>query len=101
MISVKDEFPGLASQSELDNYMRIVVKNIFRGTAICVNSKSKLVGVMLYSFNSKCISFMAVDPSYRCRGVASNMMDFVMSKMRDISVTTFRSGASRGIAARA
>jgi|LGVE01.1.fsa_nt_gb ribosomal protein S18 acetylase RimI-like enzyme len=95
---VKDNFPGL---EDIVGYEKIVTKNIRRGTAICVKLGNNVVGIMLYSLTSNCISCMAVDPAFRHQGIASMMMDYVLMQMKNISVTTFRADDKRGIAPRA
>ncbi len=98
---VKDNFPGLETKEDIVSYEKIVTKNIRRGTAICVKFNNNVVGIMLYSLKSNCISCMAVDPAFRHQGVASIMMDYVLMQMKNISVTTFRADDKKGIAPRA
>lgn len=98
---VKDNFPGLETNDDIVSYKKTVIKNIRRGTAICVKSANSVVGIMLYSLTSGCISCMAVDPAFRHQGVASMMMDYVLMQMENISVTTFRADDRKGLAPRA
>lgn len=100
---VKDEFPGLETEEELEGYKRTVIKNINRKTAICVKSDDEIVGALLFSYKLKCLSWMAVHPDYRRKGIASalitKMLELFPSDV-DISVTTFREGDAKGIAPR-
>jgi len=96
---VKDEFPGL----ELESYKQTVIKNINRNTALCVKTENEIIGALIFSYNLKCLSWMAVHPSYRRKGVASALITKMLElfpKEGDISVTTFREGDVKGIAPR-
>lgn len=96
---VKDNFPGLI----IDEYRATVIKNIERKSAICVKSDDEIVGVLIYSIKSECLSCMAVHPDHRRKGIASAMIDMMLShfvKGSRISVTTFREGDSKGVAPR-
>jgi len=94
--AIQSDFPGFA----YDPYKNIVRKNIQRGTALCVRLNHRIVGVMLYSPNSKHLSFVGVDPMYRKQGIASMMMDELLMRLDDIQVITYRSRDKRGQAAR-
>lgn len=96
---IRDNFPGLETDEELDSYKHTVIKNIKRKTALCVKFEGEVVGAMLFSYNSKCISCMAVHPNFRKRGIASAMVEKMLSlfpKNIDISVTTFRDDDIKG-----
>lgn len=97
---VKDDFPGL----EISEYIRTLIKNIERETALCVKCSEEVVGCILFSYHSKCLSCMAVHPDHRRKGIASAMVEKMISmfpKDIDISVTTFREEDIKGIAPRA
>jgi Acetyltransferases len=101
---VKDNFPGLDTEEEIDGYRRTLIKNINRKTALCVKHGDEVVGVLLFSSHSGCLSCMAVHPGHRRKGIASAMMEKMLSLLpdgTDIWVTTFREGDEKGIAARA
>jgi len=104
MISiVRDNFPGLDTDENMDNYRQTVIKNIKRKTALCVKYEDVIVGVMIFSYNSKCLSCMAVHPNHRRKGIASTMIEKMLSLFPndvDISVTTFREDDIKGIAPR-
>lgn len=96
---VKDEFPGL----ELESYKQTVIKNINRNTALCIKTENEIVGALIFSYNLKCLSWMAVHPNYRRKGVASALITKMLELFPtdvDISVTTFREGDVKGIAPR-
>ncbi|MTI47900.1 MAG: GNAT family N-acetyltransferase [Firmicutes bacterium] len=100
---VRNNFPGLETSKQLESYRQTVIKNINRQTAICVKDDVKIVGVLLFSYNSSCISCMAVHPDYRRKGIASEMIKKMLSLFPDdinISVTTFREDDEKGIAPR-
>lgn len=100
---VKDEFPGLETAEQLESYKQTVIKNINRKTAICIKSENEIIGALIFSYNLKCLSWMAVHPNYRRKGVASALITKMLElfpKEVDISVTTFREGDIKGIAPR-
>lgn len=96
---VSDSFPGL----DLADYTDTLVKNIKRGTALCVKLKDRIAGVLLYSPARHRLSFLAVDPAFRRCGVASALIQKMLEQMPegDIEVTTFREGDEKGMAPRA
>ncbi len=95
---VADCFPGLV----LDDYTEVLRRNIMRGTALCVRDGIRVVGALLYSPRQHCLSWMAVAPEYRRRGVASALISEMLRCMPDgdISVTTFRVGDPKALAPR-
>ena len=100
---VRDNFPGLETTEAIDNYKQNVIKNIKRDTALCVKYGNEIVGVMIFSYNSNCISCMAVHPNHRRKGIASAMIEKMLSLFPDdvdISVTTFTEDDIKGIASR-
>ncbi len=100
---VRDSFPGLETAEKMDGYRQTVIKNIKRKTALCVKCGNEIVGVMIFSYHSQCLSCMAVHPKYRRQGIASVMIEKMISLFPndvDISVTTFREGDIKGIAPR-
>lgn len=101
---VRDNFPGLETAEKMDGYRQTVIKNINRKTALCVKHAKDIVGIMLFSYHSQCLSCMAVHPDHRRKGIASAMIEKMISLFpdnMDISVTTFREGDIKGIAPRA
>jgi len=101
---VKDNFPGLTSRESINRYMETVIKNINRETALCVKINNVVVGILIFSFNAKCLSCMAVHPEHRKKGIATSMVEKMRSLFpddADLSVTTFRENDPKGIAPRA
>ena len=101
---VRYNFPSLEIDEELEKHRQTVLKNMERGSAICVTADDCVVGVLLFSDNRHCISCMAVHPLHRKKGIASAMIEkmlSVLSPERDVFVTTFREGDEKGIAPRA
>jgi len=97
---VKDNFPGFIT----DEYRKTLEKNIDRQTALCVKYHEQIVGVLLFSINSKCLSCMAVHPQHRRHGVGSALVEKMISLFPngiDIEVSTFREDDILGIAPRA
>ena len=96
---VQDNFPGLV----IDEYRRIAEKNIARGSALCARRDGRIIGVLLYSLHSRCLSCMAVHPDERGRGVGSAMVGEMLKAFPagPIWVTTFREGDPKGAAPRA
>lgn len=97
---VKDNFPGL----EMESYISTLRKNIDRQTALCVKRGDFISGVLLFSPNLGCISCMAVHPDFRGQGIATSLIDKMLTLLpsdKDITVTTFRAEDPKGIAPRA
>lgn len=100
---VRDNFPGLETAEKMEDYRQTVIKNIKRKTDICVKYGNEIVGAMIFSYHSQCLSCMAVHPNHRRKGIASAMIEKMISLFPndvDISVTTFREGDIKGIAPR-
>ncbi len=97
---VKDNFPGII----LEEYEKILKKNIDRQTALCVKYYNQIVGVLLFSIHSKCLSCMAVHPLHRKKGIGSALVEKMISMFPndiDIWVSTFREDDKLGDAPRA
>jgi ribosomal protein S18 acetylase RimI-like enzyme len=71
---VKWNFPGLDTKQDLANYKDTVIKNINRGTALCVKNNEQVIGILVFSINQKRIGCIAVDPEYRKQGIASTLI---------------------------
>lgn len=96
----KDNFPGL----KINEYREMLERNIGRQTALCVKYRSQIVGVLLFSINSACLSCMAVHPSHRKKGIGSVLVEKMISlfpRDMDIWVSTFREDDKWGEAPRA
>ncbi len=101
---VRDNFPGLETEEKLKGYRNTVIKNIDRGSAICAVEGNMVIGVLLFSTKCNMLCQMAVHPEFRRRGVATQMIKLMLTKLdrsRDIVVETFREGDKKGVAPRA
>jgi ribosomal protein S18 acetylase RimI-like enzyme len=100
---VRDNFPGIDTDELLAGYRQTVIKNMNRRTAVCAKLADKVVGLLLFSYNAKCLSCMAVHPDHRRQGIAEAMIQRMLPLFpedADISVITFRENDSKGIAPR-
>ena len=101
---VRWNFPGLETEELLMGYQETVIKNINRNTAIFAKNNEKVVGVLLFSIKHNMLCCMAVHPNYRKCGIATKMIDLMLTKLPDncdVVVTTFREEDKKGIAPRA
>lgn len=101
---VRGNFPGLETEQELAEYRDTVMKNMERGSAICALDGKMVVGILLFSTKHNMLSCMAVHPEYRRKGIATRMVQLMLTKLdrsRDITVDTFREDDEKGTAPRA
>ena len=101
---VQWNFPGLETEEALGTYRETVIRNMKRGTAICALSGKRVVGMLLYSPKRNQLSFMAVHPNFRRRGIGRAMVKQMLEELdrtRDIVVETFREGDEKAAAPRA
>jgi len=97
-VRVKENFPGFEEES----YRETLMRNIARGSALCVKMDGKIAGILLYSEKHGCLSYMAVAPEFRRMGVGSALAAEMLRRMdRDIWVDTFRVDDPMGEAPRA
>jgi ribosomal protein S18 acetylase RimI-like enzyme len=103
---VKEDFCGL-DLSRDEKYRFGMLKNMFRGTAIYIEDDLQedcpIIGAMTFSPNQNHISWLAVHPNYRNRGVASSLMHFMLQELssaKQIKVKTFSDDDKYGKAAR-
>jgi len=96
---VEDSFPGLDKQE----YLSVLRQCIANKNALCYISDGKIAGILLFSPEESCLSFMAVHPEHRKKGIATALINKMLELMpdRDISVTTYREGDVMGTSARA
>ena len=97
-------FPGLDTSDKIGEHKNTVLRFMGREEAICVKEDEKVVGVLLFSTKYNMICCLAVSPSYRRNGIASMLLIEALNKLdreRTITVSTFRVGDSKGVAARA
>ncbi len=100
---VRDNFPGLETEEKFEAYRKTVIKNIDRGSAICVLERNMVVGVLLFSTKHNMLCQMAVHPEFRRRGFATKMIELMLTKLdrsRDVVVETFRENDKKGVAPR-
>ena len=101
---VRWNFPGLETQEKLNEHRATVLKFMDKRQAICIKDENEIAGVMLFSRGHNMICYLAVSPGYRRRGVASILMDEVLTNLdrtKEISVSTFRADDEKGTAPRA
>lgn len=101
---IRYNFPSLEIDEELEKYRQVVIKNINRKTALCVKDGNSVVGILIFSYNQKCLGCMGVHPNYRRQGIASAMIEKMLSLLpndEDVWVVTFRENDEKGIAPRA
>lgn len=101
---VKKSFPGLDTAQALDEHRETVLTFMHSASAICAKEQESVVGALLFSSERNELCFLAVDPAYRRRHIAENMVALMLAKTdpnRDITVTTFCEGVPEGTAARA
>jgi len=97
-VRVKDNFPGFEEAS----YRETVLRNMARGSALCVRIDGNMAGILLFSGKHQCLSYMAVAPEYRRMGVGSALVaEMLRSTAGDVRVDTFREGDPMGEAPRA
>ena len=95
---VRENFPGF----ETDSYRETVLRNMARGSALCVRVDGKMAGILLYSKKHGCLSCMAVAPEYRRRGIAGALIEAMLAEMdSDVWVDTFCEEDPMGAAPRA
>jgi ADP-ribose pyrophosphatase YjhB (NUDIX family)/ribosomal protein S18 acetylase RimI-like enzyme len=100
---VRFNFPGLECDKEIENHKQTVIKSINRKSAICVKKDNVVVGVLIFSFNRNEIGCMAVHPEHRRNGIATAMVEKVLSVLpfdKDVAVNTFREGDDKGCSPR-
>ena len=88
---VRCNFPGLETQEKLNEHRATVLKFMDKRQAICIKDENEIAGVMLFSRGHNMICYLAVSPEYRRRGVASILMDEVLTNLdrtKEISVST-------------
>lgn len=97
---VKDDFAGYKEKKFLD----AVYSAIRNNEAMMEEKDGRIAGMLIYSKKEKELSFLAVHPEYRKRGVAKRLIkkmteQFTMGDI--ISVVTFQADDPKGRPARA
>ena len=97
---VKDDFAGYKEKE----FLQAVHNAVSNEEAIMEEEDGRIAGLLICAKETKELSFLAVHPEYRKKGVAKRLI----MKMADwftfgdiISVVTFREGDPKGIPARA
>lgn len=101
---VRWNFPGLETAAALGDHRKTVMRFMDENRALCVKEADAVVGVLLLSKKYNMICCLAVAPEYRRKGIASALLEKVLSELdrsSDITVTTFRDNDEKGIAPRA
>lgn len=97
-------FPGLETETALQEHAATVAKFIRKGNAICAVEDHAVVGVLLFSRRLNMLCCMAVAPEARRQGIAQRMFSLMLTisdPNRDLTVTTFRTDDPKGGAPRA
>ena len=97
-------FPGLETEETLQEHAQTVLLFLQKRQGICVKDGNNIVGVLLFSTEYNMICFLAVDPDYRQKGIASALLEKAISNLdrnEDITVSTFREEDEKGPAPRA
>lgn len=101
--SVKDAFPGLETPEALAAHRNTVSEFIDREEAVCAVVNDRVAGALLFSRQENELCFLAVLPEFHRRHIAESMVSLMLPELepeRDVTVTTYREGATEGIAAR-
>lgn len=101
---VRADFPGLETDDAMAEHRAAVLRFIGESSAVCAVRGSRLAGALLFSKENSMLCFLAVDPACRRQHIARKMVAFMLTRMeagRDVTVTTYREGDPRGVAARA
>ena len=102
--TVRWNFPGLESQTDLDDHRNTILRFMGERRALCVKEHGNVIGVLLLSKKHNMICCLAVAPGYRRRGIACALMEkalLELDRSRNITVTTFRESDEKGTAPRA
>lgn len=101
---VRSVFPGLESESAVEEHKRTVLEFMAEDRALCVKDGADIVGVLLFSKTHNMICCLAVSSDHRRKGIAAALISAALEKLdrtRDITVTTFREDDPRAAAPRA
>lgn len=101
---VRGNFPGLETQAALEDYRQTLQRNILRGSALCAWEDGVLAGALLYSPKHHLLSWMAVHPKARRKGIAGALVREMLRHMDpecEVRVSTFRREDPMGAAPRA
>lgn len=102
--AVSWNFPGLETSESINEHKCTVLEFMKEQRAICVKDLETIVGVLLFSKKHNMICCLAVSPEYRNQGIANMLLSTALSNLdrtKNITVSTFREGDTKGIAPRA
>ncbi|MCB5714239.1 GNAT family N-acetyltransferase [Lactonifactor longoviformis] len=97
---VKDDFAGYKEKE----FLQAVHNAVRKEEAIMEEEDGRIAGLLMCSKETKELSFLAVHPDYRKKGVAKRLIVKMAEWFTSgdiISVVTFREGDPKGIPARA
>lgn len=101
---VSPVFPGLETEEALEEHKNTVLRFMGEKRALCVKIHGEIAGVLLFSLKHNMICCLAVSSAHRKEGIASALLAAALERLdrsRNITVTTFREGDEKGVAARA
>lgn len=96
---VSGNFPGL----DLEYYKNILIEKMEKNETIVVKENEKVVGALVFSYTEQEISFLAVHPEYRNKGIGLKLVKKVISLFpigTKLIVITYRAGDEKGRNAR-
>lgn len=96
---VSGNFPGL----DLECYKNILIEKMEKRETIVVKENEKVVGALVFSYVEQEISFLAVHPEYRNKGIGLELIKKVISLFpigTKLVVITYRAGDEKGRNAR-
>ena len=96
---VSGNFPGL----DLECYKNILIEKMEKNETIVVKENEKVVGALVFSYTEQEISFLAVHPEYRNKGIGLELVKKVISLFSigtKLIVITYRAGDEKGRNAR-
>ena len=96
---VRGNFTGL----DLECYKNILIEKMEKRETIVVKENEKVVGALVFSYTEQEISFLAVHPEYRNKGIGVELIKKVISLFpigTKLVVITYRAGDEKGRNAR-
>ena len=101
---VRESFPGLETARALEAHKATVLRFMDDGCAVCAVEAGTVAGALLFTRQDNALCFLAVDPAFRRRQLGRGLVGFAAARLggnKPITVTTYRQGDPRGVAARA
>ncbi|WP_312941852.1 GNAT family N-acetyltransferase [Oscillibacter sp.] len=100
---LRKRFPGLETEAALSEHRETVLRFMEENGAICAKDGDRIVGALLFSWAENRLCYLAVDDRYQRQHIAQELVGYILplaDPERDITLTTFREGEPRGVAAR-